>query len=104
MTATTRRCALFASHPGPCAVWEHLSDAAEPRRGVRCRRRIDRPPQHWQRPIVRADMLREDVRRDIVFRARHAAAQFGYRGRVRFVKLAVDGADNLYAVRVEVAR
>jgi hypothetical protein len=104
MTATTRRCALFASHPGPCAVWEHLPDAAEPVRGVRCRRRLERPPQHWQIPVLRADMRREEARRDIVLKARHAAAQFGYRGRVRFVKLAVDGADNLYALRVEAVR
>ena len=104
MTATTRRCALFAAHAGGCAVWPNLRDDVEPRNGRRCTERVERPPQQWTRPILRRQLVDEWKRRAIVASARLAAAQAGYRGRVRFVADPAPGREDMFAVVVEVAR
>lgn len=100
------RCALFAGHAGDCTTWPHLPDTAVPKRGTRCPRQVGPRREEWQVPITERTLLHEDSRRYHVKRARRHAAVFGYRGRIRFVRLDIAGPRDtvLYAIRVLPAR
>jgi hypothetical protein len=102
--AAPTRCALFANHAGDCATWPSIRDDQLPKTGTRCPLQVEPRVEFWQTAITRHQLLDDDLRHWHVRRARHHAARFGYRGRIRFVRIEGWHDVDMYAIRVLPAR